>query len=314
MEELYDLMMIISPIISLLQIAGITFTLLYMHFSAKSRNYTLGIAWYICGFFFSGLTLIVFLLKRKDFTSPETKMCVNCGITFPDTYNVCTNCGIELPQIDVEEKKKVKKLSKGFGIVVIIVYVISLFVGIGFGTALGITIYDDLDYFLGDELNYYDAADRIDVNGVYYDKKGNSYENAEDVLLYDEQGHVYTYVTEEKYNEAYEAYTYDEFYVRDDGQKYFAYDCYVTTDGWFYCDKAGLLELYTVDTSTMTEEELNEYYNTLLEDPISEYRYYDYPYMDADGNIYYVAYEASWNAQGQLITADNDVPLKQFEI
>ncbi len=312
MEELFDLVMIISPILTILDLAGIAFTILYMHFAAKYRNHELSPAWYVCGVFFGFITLMVFLVKKKNFTAPDTKMCVNCGFRFPESYNVCTNCGIELPPIDVEEKEKTRKYSKGFGIAVIIIYIISGLAGVGLGVATTIAVFDEVEYLLDDELSFYDASDRIDVGGVYYDKKGNTYANAEDVLLYDEQGHVYTYVTEEKYNEAYEAYTYDEFYVRDDGQKYFAYDCYVTSDGWFYCDKAGLLEIYSVDTSTMTEEELDAYYDSLIDSDNVEYKYYDYPYVDADGAFYYCAYEASWNTQGQLITAENDYVTKEL--
>jgi len=38
----------------------------------------------------------------------------------------------------------------------------------------------------------------------------------------------------------------------------------------------------------------------------SNYKYYDTPYCDEDGNIYYWAAEASWNENGELITAKND--------
>lgn len=312
MEELFNLVMIFSPIFTILEFAAIAFTILYMHFTAKHRNYELSPAWYVCAVFFGFITLMVFLVKKKNFTAPDTKMCVNCGFKFPENYNVCTNCGIDLPPIDTEEKEKARKYSKGFGIAVILVYILSGLAGVGLGVATTIAVFEEVEYLLDDEWSFYDASDRIDVNGVYYDKKGNSYENAEDVLLYDDQGRVYTYVTEEKYNEDFDYTYYEEFYVRDDGDKYFAYDCYVTADGWFYCDKAGLLELYSVDTSIMTEEELDAYYNTLLEDQVPEYRYYDYPYVDADGNLYYDAYEASWNMQGQLITAENDVPVKSL--
>ena len=313
MEELYDLIMLAAPLLSILEILGRVFTILYMHYAAKYRNHTLSAGWYICGVFFVWITLLVFLVKKKDFPNPDNKVCQQCGKQFPGSFQVCSECMIDLPATDDEAKEKDRKKSKGFGVALIIVYVISVLFGSVYGAMLGIQIAEDLMFFNGDELSYYEASDRLSVNSVFYDKKGNSYENEQDVLLYDENGHVYTYVAEEYYDEEYDYTYYDEFYVREDGKKYFAYDCYVTEDGWFYCDKGSLLELYSPDTSTMTEEELDDYYDSLLDEQYSAYRYYDYPYVDADGNFYYCAYEASWNEKGELITAENDLHYLQVE-
>ena len=57
----------------------------------------------------------------------------------------------------------------------------------------------------------------------------------------------------------------------------------------------------------MTQEELDEYYNDYIASYDEGYRYYNYPYVDAEGNIYFCAYEASWNEKGELITAENDI-------
>ena len=175
--------------------------------------------------------------------------------------------------------------------------------GIVVGAIASKSIIDDLDTI--------DIDNRILVNGVFYDKMGNSYDDDENVLLYDQEGRTYTYTVEEYVDEEDDYFTYEEYYyVRDDGKKYLFYDCYVTDEGWFYCDKALALELYTPDTSTMTEEELDKYYDELLEQETAEYKYYDYPYTDEHGNIYYCAYEASWNENGELITAANDSTAK----
>lgn len=314
MDQLFDMIMWLSPALSILEILGIVFSLLYMHYAAKYRNYPLSVAWYICGVFFGWITVLVFLVKKKDFPNPDNKICQQCGKQVPGSFQVCPDCMIDLPQSDPDEKEKDRKRSKGFGAALVIVYVVSVLVGVVFGAMLGITIVEDLDYFLGEDLFQYESGDRLAVNSVYYDKMGNSYENEYDVLLYDEEGHVYTYVTEDYYDDEYGYEYYEEFYIRDDGQKYFAYDCYVTQEGWFYCDKGSLLELYTVDTSTMTQEELDAYYDSLLEDIDTEYRYYDYPYVDADGNFYYYAYEASWNEKGELILEENDLHYLQGSV
>lgn len=284
------------PIIGVLEVLCIVFSVLFMHFSAKHRNYQLSLGWYICGVLFSIWTVIIFLIKRKEFPGPKTKVCYQCGRKFPDSFQMCSNCVIDLPEINPKEKEKERKLSKGFGIGIIVTYVAVLIVGI----VMGATVMSDFDSLL-------DMTDRIAVNDVFYDKKGNSYEDEKKVPLYDEEGRVYTYTEVEITNEEDELLSYTEYYfVRDDGEKYSVYDCYVTEEGWFYCDKGGFLEPFEEDTSSMSEEELDAYYREQLAADSSEYRYYNYPYTDKDGNIYYGATEASWNEKGELITAEND--------
>ena len=294
MFENFDFMFI-WPIVCVAEIITVVFSCLFMHYSAKYRNQNLSVGWYICGILFGIWTLFVFLIKRKDFPGPETKKCVQCERSFTETFEECPYCNVGLPVIDAEEKEKQKKLSKIFGAGIIISFVAAVVFLVLFCIAA--------DYDLTNGLF---TESRIAVNGVFYDKMGNSYEKGSDVLLYDEEGHVYTYTAFEVADE--NSFTYNEYYyVRDDGKKYSEFDCYVTQDGWFYCDKAGALEFYYVDTSTMTEEELNDYYEDMMEEETAEYWYYDNPYTDAAGNIYFAAYEASWNEKGELITAENNV-------
>ncbi|MBQ8210559.1 MAG: hypothetical protein IJZ35_08265 [Clostridia bacterium] len=286
--------MLFFPVLGVFEILAVVFSLLFMHYSAKYRNQKLSTGWYVCGVLFGLWTVIVYLIKRKDFPGPHTKKCFQCGNSFPDSLDECPNCNIALPEINPDEKRKQKKLSRGFGIAFIITYIIIIIAGISFGVLLSDNMYDYIEYL--------DEDDRISVDGVFYDKMGNSYDDEDSVMLYDEDGHTYLYTVETD-----DALDYEKsYYIRDDGKKYVSYDCYVTEDGWFYCDKAFILELYSVDTSTMTQEELDAYYDELLEDEW-EYKYYDYPYVDREGNLYYAAYEASWNENGELITAENDI-------
>lgn len=299
MEELLDLA-IFFPVIGALEVLCIVFSILFMHYSAKHRNYQLSLSWYICGVLFGLWTVIIFLIKRKDFPGPKTKACYQCGRKFPDTFQMCSNCLIDLPEIKPEEKEKQRKISRGFGTAVIVTYIAALIVGIIMGVTVSKSFFDtlaDIDY-----------VERIAVNGVYYDKKGKCYNNDQNVALYDKEGRIYTYTVEEIKNEEDEFFNFDEYYfVRDDGEKYSFYDCYVTEGGWFYCDKGGFLEPFEEDTSSMSEEELDAYYKEQLEDNCAAYKYYDYPYTDKDGNVYYRADEASWNEKGELITAENDI-------
>lgn len=299
MDGIFDFVILV-PIISTLELLSIVFSILFMHYSAQYRNQKLSVGWYICGFLFGIWTLLVFMFKRKDFPGPNTKVCYQCGDKYPDSFQMCTRCLIDLPVINPEEKAKEKKRVKIFGTAVIITIVAALFTGILAGVLFAKDIIDGAS-------DIFDEDSRIAVEGVFYDKKGNSYDAWEKVVLYGENGNTYTYTVVEPANAEDDLFALpDYYYIRDDGEKYFTYDCYVSEDGWFYCDKGGLLEPVTEDTSAMSEEELDEYYNSVLESENSEYRYYDYTYKDKNGKLYYSADEASWNEKGELITAEND--------
>ncbi len=294
MEELIKGLIIFAVLTAALSIAATVFTLLYMHYYSRYTNKKLSVLWYIFSVFFGGIILIPFILEKKNFPGPETKVCCQCSDRFSEAFKICPKCLIELPDNDAIQKQKQKRLSQIFGIAVIITYILSFTVGIVLGAFAA-------DYVM--EWEYDEYNNRIAVNDVFYDKYGISYDNEDDVLLYDEDGRIYKLVSVASDDEAF----YDEYYYeRDDGERYLLYDCYVSEEGWFYCDKAMLLEVYEEDTSSMTGEELDDYYNSLLESDYG-YRYYDYPSVDKDGTLYYYAYEASWNAEGELITAENDI-------
>lgn len=295
METLLTSLAVYIPVIAVLEILSVLFSLLFMHWSAKHRNHKLSAGWYVCGILFGFWTIIVFLIRRRDFPGEDAKLCPQCGDVYLKDAVQCPKCSVDLPEVNADEKKKQKKLSRIFGAAIILTLIAAFIFGIVWGFVFSEEL---MDYELLDE-NY-----RIAVNGVYYDRLGNSYEDETAVLLYDEEGRTYTYTLAEVTDGEF---TYEEeYYVRDDGKKYLIYDCYVTRDGWFYCDKAYELEMYSPDTSTMTDEELDSYYEENLGLYEADYRYYDYPYADSDGNLYYDAFEASWNEKGELITAAND--------
>ncbi len=305
MMDMYSEIFKFYPILALVGMMTTAFCVLFMHYSAQHRNHKLGIGWYVCGVLFNIWTVLIFLLKRKDFPGPDLKVCPSCGNRCPLSYEVCNRCLVELPEVNSEEKVKQKKLSKTFGIGIIILEIASLLSGAVIGSTMMSQMFDiigDFEYW-----DDYSESYRIAVDGVYYDKKGIAYENETEVPLYDKEGRAYTYTVETNENaDEYVYYSEEEYYVRDDGEKYFAYDCYVTEDGWFYCDKAYTLEYYYPDTEKMTDAELDAYYQLQINQKGDGYRYY-YDYLvDADGNKYFTAYEASWNENGELITAEND--------
>ena len=279
--------------IVILKFISVIVGILYMHYEAAYRNKKLSSVWYICGLFFSFPTLIVFLATKKSFPGEDVKVCPQCGDKFFQRFEICPKCLIELPSVDSDEKITQKKRSRISGIIVIVLYSLIVILGCIFNSSI-------FDGILEDEFGY-----RIAVDGVYYDKMGNMYEDETDVLFYDEEGNAYFYAAVPS---EIEPLSEDYYYMNESGDKFYELDCYVTADGWFYYDEDG--SLYTINTDNMTEEEADEYFDEYIGSVLTdEYRYYYFPYTDGEGNVYYPAYEASWNAEGELITAENDASI-----
>ena len=293
--EFVLMMTTFAIVIGALKLAAIIFGILYMHNTAAAKNYKLSPVWYICGVFFNFWTLVVFFAKSKTFPGEDTKVCPQCGDKFFSRFEICPKCLIELPEIDSDAKQKQKRLGKIFGIMVLVCYALIVIAGFVSNGVMNEVAWEDFGY-------------RIAVDGVYYDKQGNSYENEEDVLLYDEEGNVYFYTA---IPSEVDPLSEDYFYVNEAGDRFYEFDCYVTEDGWFYCDKRGSIQSFEPDFDSMTDEELDAYYESKMDVIFEEYRYYDYPYSDEDGNLYYYAYEASWNEKGELILAHNDTSLTE---
>lgn len=288
-------MVIFAVVIFALQLASDVFGILFMHYTASYKNKKLSPAWYVCGALFGLITVLVFLVKSKDFPGEDTKVCPQCGDRFYSRFEICPKCLVELPAINSEGKQKQKKLGKIFGVMVIVCYLL-----MGAAGFISNAVINNIDWE--------DYGFRIAVDGVYYDKQGNSYENEEDVLLYDEEGNAYFYTA---IPSDIDPLSEDYYYMNEAGDRFYEFDCYVTEEGWFYCDKRGSLVPFEVDYDSMTDEELDAYYESQLDQLHEEYRYYDYPYTDDEGNLYYCAYEASWNEKGELILAHNDVSVTE---
>lgn len=278
-----------GTVITLIEILSVILLLLFMHFSAKHRNKSLGISWYILGVLFPFITALVFLSKRKRFPGANMKVCPICGDKYPMTYQVCGRCLVELPENSPKEKEKQAKISKACGVGYILTGTV-VFV------ATILTIVAMLSNVFGALGNIFEI--RIGVlneagETVYYDKEGNSYDNPFDVVIYDREGETYTYYLDES-----DDFTY---FVSSSGEEYDSFNCYVDEDGFFYYDEEYLL--------TYPEESYEDYEDVEWSDMFDEfenYKYYNNYVVDSDGNLYYSADEASWNADGELITAEND--------
>ena len=309
MSEISAMILIwgLGILFSVMNILSVVFLVLYMNKTAKLKNQELGVGWYLGAFFFTLITAIVFISKSKNFPGETTKVCYQCGDRYPENFTMCTRCLIDLPVINKTHKENQRKSAKHFGAafwVVMTISIIAVVSVIGVGVYLGIQTAEDI-IGCGDRIGIENEAGEI----VYYDKMGNSYEVASDVLLYDEKGEVYTYVIKDVDDG--DGYVYqDWFYVDSKGKEYEMYDCYVTADGWFYYDEECELYMDYSDVEDIEEEYPDDYgiMDALseLQSEMDSYRYYDDVYLDEEGNIYYYAETVSWNEKGEIITAEND--------
>lgn len=255
---------------------------LIIFFSTKYRNGNHKVLYYVFAVLFPVITLIVFAIKRKEMNGVGMKVCPSCGRKYPREFVTCYQCNVELPEYD--EKKP--KLYKTLAIVMSVIFAVSTVGSIAVNTVNAIQSVKSFFSEDGEAEGFFGPFDfddtaspyqRIAVpsengNKVYYDKKGIAYENADDVVLYSENGVSYTYSNA------------TDRYEGSDGSHTDIYFSYVNSDGWLVVDEE---DIYSVNKTN------GEYY-------------YDYYYVDDDGEKYYDAEFASWTKDGKLITSDKD--------
>lgn len=290
------------------QITASVSLMLAMKFFAKQRGVKLSAIWYVGAWFLPVVTVIVFLAKKKKFPKINEKICPCCGNRYPEIYQLCSTCLIDLDEIDYDKKKKQGIISDVLGGLFILLAVATNIFSFAFGDEMLTGLTDDLFDYLWESSRI--ALTDENGNKVYYDKEGNAYEDGYDVLIYGKDGEVYTYTEVEEYDEEYEMDFTSYYYVDGDGKKFDSYFCYVDEDGWFYYDEKDELEwddeYYAEIYPAESEEDL---YAEEFEEGFV-YKFYADRYLDAEGNIYYLAEDASWNADGELITVENDPTLE----
>lgn len=301
---------IVTTVLSVLNILTTVFVILYMHYTAKYKNYDLSVAWYILGFFLSLPTAIVFAIKSKKFRHENTKVCSQCGDKYPETFTMCSRCLIDLPELNDPNRMKKKKLGKIFGALFVVTMIASI-VALGYYM---VSMYNLAMEWAGTlETSY--RIGITDENGetVYYDKMGNTYTDPYAVVLYGKNGEVYTYTTVgDTYEDDDAFYFENNVYVDQDGNEYDPYNSYVDADGYFFYD-----ENYEIiwDDSEYDYDDETEFddFDELFDE--ENYRYYQDRYVDDDENVYYYAEEVSWNEKGEIITAENDPnpPVEEFD-
>lgn len=261
--------------------------ILFIHFSAKYRNIILRPVWYLAALFFPVFACLFYLSKRRAYKNIKVRICENCGTSHPINFEYCNRCLAKLPEYNPAKKAQQKTLAIVFACLFVVFYL--------FNFVSDFTVVTDL---LGDYTGADTQQSRIsfmDSDGymVYYDRNGEEYYDAFEVVLYDRDGNSYYY---EYYDGA-------ECFYKDDGKVSLweeddyipAYNCYVDEEGYFV-DVSGENELAIVE---FEEPETYYYFNTV--------------YTDLKGNAYYPAMYASWNAEGELITSLEQLSIPPLE-
>lgn len=253
--------------------------MLAIGFDLKARGSENTTVWMILAFFFPVITGIVYAFKRNSIVPNVPKTCVNCNNVANAKAVFCTNCGgtafAPFPIEGKEKNTKNKNIALTIGIVAIVISI--LFSVLSFTSLFrsfdslddlfnGVFDYDqndDFDFDYDDDWEYGLTRYGFNVDGeiVYYDMKGNSYSDANDVLLYDSNSAAYKFDSE------------DQEFETKDGKEYNMFYCYLDENGYFFYD---------------------------INDQLFSSSYEDY-YLDTNGNRFYYFENVSWNKDGKMI-------------
>lgn len=250
--------------------------ILFIYFSSKYRNTKLPLRWYIFAFFMPLIAVLVYLFReRKYHKKIEVKVCEGCGKTYPANFEYCSDCLSELPEYKPEKKKQQKTLATVFVGLFAVLYIFNLISG-SYVISAGLK---GFDAYASAESRI--AFEDVDKALVYYDRNGEAYHDELDVVLYDREGNIYYFTFEEG----------EMCFYKDEGEDEWNEDnvligknCFIDESGYFVC--------FDENAPARIIEDGNE----------PEY-YFEAPYTDSEGNIYYSAFEASWTPEGELITS-----------
>lgn len=285
---------IVYFIVCLLGILEKAFAILFIKFSSEYRNEQISALWYVLAFFFPVIAVIAHLIVRKNYNSAGMKVCAQCGEKLPPSYQVCPRCLAPLGEYDETAEHNKEKKAKGMLTAFFVSFAVTI---IAYALFVGLAVYGYIAAFDDDYSDDYSSRIAViqqDGSRVYYDKMGVAYNDPKDVVLYSKDGDSFIF-DEETY-----------CYVGKDGGEYYACYSFVDADGWFYYDKDYEIE-WASDEEYENTDELPDFSEFFSKDSDDEEKYYECIYTDSKGNLYYDANEASWNENGELITAENDV-------
>ncbi|MEE1321989.1 MAG: hypothetical protein UHM85_10750 [Acutalibacteraceae bacterium] len=289
MEFIESIYNIVPEIVwEIISYVGTAMAILFLYFSSKHQNRKLEIKWYILAFFFPFITSMVYLSKSKQYNkNVGMKVCPCCGDRYYPNFEICSRCLIELPEVDTAKSGLYKKLSKVSLCLFIVFFLFDLVLGSvafvkGFEEGFG----EELTEVIGSFESLDEGFDRIafknsDGEDIYYDRNGEENLDVLEVCLYDREGNIYYFTFEEG----------EMCFYKDEGEDEWNEDnvligknCFIDESGYFVC--------FDENAPARIIEDGNE----------PEY-YFEAPYTDSEGNIYYSAFEASWTPEGELITS-----------
>lgn len=222
--------------------------------------------------FFTYYGALIYLIFRNKFKQKVSMVCSECKRKAPKKGRECKHCGcMHFSPKTYENRGRLNRI-----IIALIVSSFVLFAGNYIFTnysPMADEVYEAESDFeasdlLDDVVNNYDEIRYgYEVNGkiVYYDAKGNEYNNSKDVILYSKDGNTYTYNKVSGYVN-----------TKDEEDVISLESALIDSNG------------YIVDASAAFEA-------------IPEVL----PFKTTDGKMYYKAEDVSWNADGKMVYTNN---------
>lgn len=226
---------------------------LMIFFSSKYRSGFPKAGWYIFALFFPTLAGVVFIIKRKEMGAPDMKACPVCKSKYPKDFTYCHKCNIELDEYNPKKKQAQKVFALLFAVLFIASTLTTTIIDAG-------VLIDEI--FSGEELDGEEPG--IAVDGVYYDRNGNSYLSFYEVPLYTKDGECFIYSNA---TERYESKS-DSLAV---------HECVIDKNGYVAEKAADELEYFP--------------------DESDDFEHYE----DKDKNRYYPVTLIGWNEKGQVL-------------
>ena len=312
MEELLTKLGDLSYVSLLVDITLRLGAVLFICLSTNYRNGKHKPLYYILALIAPLIGVLVFAVKRKEMNGAGMKKCPACGRLFPPEFAYCHVCNVELAPFDARKSR----MQKNLAIVFLVVFVVDFAASIALSVVSVSSIFD----YLGDSLTTYSRIAIEDENGnkVYYDRNGDSYDKEDEIAFFTKDGKKYVY------SEAI-----DRLSCASNGKTMDYYSAYVDMDGYLIEDKSDEIYFnpeYGTDYSDEENEEteksdfdsfLDKIYDSVVEASDEEdyenyftiysHPYYENPYSDDDGNLYFDASVASWNSEGKLIKSESDI-------
>ena len=222
--------------------------------------------------FFTYYGAILFFIFRNKMKQEVPMVCTRCGKKAHKKEKECKHCGgIYFAPKTYENRGRLNSI-----IIALIVSSVVLFAGNYMFThysPMAEQVRETEENFDANEMlnEIYDYHDdfrygyEVDGNFVYYDAKGNTYNDAYEVVLYSEDGKTYTYDT---------------------------LLGYVNTENE---DDVISVELALIDSDGYIVN-ASQNFETIPETT---------PFKTVDGKMYYKAEEVSWNAEGKMVYTNN---------